>query len=335
MNSCDACTKPIKANEQLTCSKCGRFFHHLCQNITLAKFKKLSPDARVAWTCSSCARARSTSIDETPVGPNCSTNNVVPRRLPNTNGDILEVIRSEIRSSLRSELRSLFEKEMAPIKLQLADLQKSAEYMSGAHDDLMAKLSSLTHDNKQLQTDCYSLQETVNRLTNNINMLEQHLRETNIEIHGVPEHKAENVVNVLQQLSNVVSHKLEDTDILNCVRVARMDRDNKKPRTIVAKLRSTRCRDDFYSAVTRYNKSHPDDKLNSALLGIAGKRTPIFIAEHLSPANKALHQAARAKAKELSYKFVWVRGGRIFVRKTDTSRILVIHNKQSLDNLKD
>ncbi|CAG9784798.1 unnamed protein product [Diatraea saccharalis] len=53
-----------------------------------------------------------------------------------------------------------------------------------------------------------------------------------------------------------------------------------------------------------------------------------------SPSNKALHAAARAKAKELSYKFVWVRDGRIFMRKSETSDFTHVRNGEVLEKLK-
>lgn len=65
-------------------------------------------------------------------------------------------------------------------------------------------------------------------------------------------------------------------------------------------------------------------------MGIAGDKSPVYVCEHLSPANKALHAAARIRSRELGYKFVWVRNGHIFMRKDETSRFIHIKNKQTL-----
>lgn len=170
-------------------------------------------------------------------------------------------------------------------------------------------------------------------MTARLETMEQYLRESNIEVQGVPQHKNENVINIIEKIANVVSLKLSDADILKCTRVASVNKDGKKPRAIIVKLRSVRCRDEFYSAVARFNKSNPGNKLNPSMLGIGGISSSVYVAEHLSPANKALHAAARAKAKDLSYKFVWVRNGRIFMRKNETSHFIHIKNNEVLELL--
>lgn len=139
------------------------------------------------------------------------------------------------------------------------------------------------------------------------------------------------MTNMLQQCSQFIGHQLNEGDIVGCVRVAKLNKDSKFPKTIVAKFRSVRCRDEFYSAVYRYNKGHPNDKLNTNHLGIAGEKKPVYVSEHLSPFFKSLHAASRKKAKEAGYKFVWVRNGRIYVRKDSDSSYIYIKNQDSLE----
>lgn len=252
-------------------------------------------------------------------------------------GDLPSAVAREVRAALRSELpvilNEMLEIKLKPIKEQLIELQASATYISDEYDELKKNVSILTTNNKELQTESDGLRATINSLTDRLNQLEQVMRESNIEIQGVPEHKAENTISIINQLANVVNCKLADADILSCTRVASMNKQSKRPRTIVAKLRSNRCRDELYSAVVRYNKANPKDRLNSSLLGIAGDKSNVYVSEHLSPANKALHAAARILAKEKNYMFVWVRNGRIFMRKNETSRFIHIRNEKILSEL--
>ena len=106
-----------------------------------------------------------------------------------------------------------------------------------------------------------------------------------------------------------------------------------RPRSVIVKLRSPRCRDELYSDMTRYNKSHSDDKLNSCVLGYGGSKLPVYVSEHLSPIYKSLHAAARLKAKEKSYKFIWVRYGKIYVCKSESSGTILIKNEQRLEKI--
>lgn len=59
----------------------------------------------------------------------------------------------------------------------------------------------------------------------------------------------------------------------------------------------------------------------------------IYIVEDLSPSNKALHAATRIKAKEKNYKYVWLRNGKIFVKKSDGSDYILIKNMNDLNKL--
>lgn len=87
--------------------------------------------------------------------------------------------------------------------------------------------------------------------------------------------------------------------------------------------------------MTKYNKGRPDraEKLNTSDLGIAGRKSPIYVSEHLSPAAKKLHAEARIAAKAKSYRFVWVRYGRIYVRKNEEADLIHIRNPSDLNRL--
>jgi hypothetical protein len=118
-----------------------------------------------------------------------------------------------------------------------------------------------------------------------------------------------------------------------CFRVAKMNSDSNRPRSVVVKLRSARCRDSLIAAVQTYNRKNSNERLNTEVVGIGGEKKLIFVSEHLSPDKKSLHAATRLKAKELSYKFVWVRNGKIFVRKSENAQARLINSRHYLDKL--
>lgn len=150
----------------------------------------------------------------------------------------------------------------------------------------------------------------------------------------IPEKKEENLIGILTKISNVIEYPLSTEKIANCNRIAKINAKNNRPRSIVVQFTTPRDRDNFLAAAVKFNKPKPTvEKLNTGHLGLSGAIQPIFIQEHLSPVNKALHAATRSAAKDKGYKHVWVRNGRIFLRKTDTSEYLVIKNMESLAKL--
>lgn len=97
---------------------------------------------------------------------------------------------------------------------------------------------------------------------------------------------------------------------------------------------SVNVRDQLLASVKNYNKSKkPEDKLNTSHIGLSCEKKPIYVIEHLSPSNKALHAAARLRAKEKKYKYVWIRNGKIFVRKADHSDFIMIKDTSSLEKI--
>ncbi|XP_026314577.1 uncharacterized protein LOC113226232 [Hyposmocoma kahamanoa] len=248
--------------------------------------------------------------------------------------ELIVNIREQVIAAIKLEvpelIKTIIKNEFSPLKNDFRELCKSFDFLSGKYDELCKSISTITEENIQLKKTNLELQTSFAQLSSRVNDLEQHLRENNLEIHGVPESRSENIPSILQQCASTVGHQVGDTDIVNYTRVARQNKDSQRPRAIIVKFRSVRCRDEFYSAVHRFNKSNPKEKLNTTHLGFGTVKTPVYVSEHLSPENKSLHAAVRIAAKEKGYKFVWVRGGRIYIRKTPDSQYILIKNRDSL-----
>lgn len=220
---------------------------------------------------------------------------------------------------------------MENINEKFKEFQEALSFISNQFEHMKSELYEKNAVIETLEKKNTAMEATISDLSCRLTLVEQQLRDSNIEINGLPEHRTENLAKTVLQLAQTVKCDLKDNDVLHATRVAKMNKDNSSPRSVVVKLPSTRIRDTLLAAVTRFNKDNPKNKLSSEHIGIGGSRVPVFVAEHLTPSNKFLHAATRKKAKELGYKFVWVRNGRIQVRKDETSQAILI---RSLDDLK-
>lgn len=337
---CGICTQDIK-RLRVRCSKCKADYHQSCANY---KGTQTLPASKVAagWSCPNCLKpkrssstplqiASRTSDDETEDPGQRSADSVGSGLLEQElNETLVKSIVASLKLELPEIIRVELRRELVSISTELSELKDSVSFLSDKYDQFAPRITNLESETLILKTDTGSLHNGLTEAKDKINALEQLLRESNIEINGVPENKDENLPILVQKVAKAVTVKLVDGDVLSCTRVAKMNKDSNKPRAIVAKLRSPRCRDELLSGVTRFNKANPKDKLKASHLDIANSKEPVYVTEHLSPANKSLHAAARIKAKELSYKYVWVRNGRIFVRKDDDSGKIYIKNIDSL-----
>lgn len=246
-----------------------------------------------------------------------------------------EILQEEVSAVVRKTIKAFVDSELAAMKEQLSEFGKSISFFNTQFEEIKATVAEKNVIIKDLVRDNQNLLATVNDVSTRLQLAEQHLRESNVEINGLPEHKSENLVTTLLHLGSVVENPLVDADILHISRVAKLNRknDDTRPRTVVVKLRSQRHRDSILAAVARFNRKNAQDKLSTNHLGLAGPRNPVFVSEHLSPSNKALHAATRIEAKTREYKFVWVRNGRIYVRKNESSQAIHIRNKESLHRM--
>lgn len=247
---------------------------------------------------------------------------------------IRDIIRTELRSLLTTDIRNIVQEsvraELKDISSELSQMKNCLEFTSKQYDDMQLVFEEKSKQIDQLQKEYNNMIPIVKDLTLRLNQMEQHARSSNIEILNLPEYKSENLNVTVKQLCKVVSCPLKENEIVMTTRIAKQNPEGTRPRSIVVKLSSPAVRDEILAAVINFNKANQTDKLNTAHLGVAGDKKPVYVAEHLAPHNRTLHHATRMAAKEKNYKFVWVRNGRIFAKKNETSERLLIKNMDSL-----
>lgn len=350
MSKCAVCNDPIES-DYLECQRCSDKYHYICLDISPEEGKELI-DASQKWICLSCGNKQPKSKDpvrpSTPTGLADITFNVTRRKLLNK-PDYLHasatrmsdsVSRSDIRDEMRlvmnefmSEMRNTLNVELRELRDQINGFKDSLSFMSAQFDSLNSDMVAHNSTMKQLKTENELLRSEVNVLSNRVRQMDQLSRSTNLELQCVPEHRAENVVSIVRQLGQVVKFPVTDGDISYCSRVAKSNPNSTRPRTILVKFNTPRIRDSLLAATIQYNKDHPNEKLNTGTLGLDDKKIAVFVTENLTMENKNLHAAARLRAKELNYKFVWVRGGRVYVRKSTDSEAVFIRSMDSLNKL--
>lgn len=128
-------------------------------------------------------------------------------------------------------------------------------------------------------------------------------------------------------IANKVNVAMTAADIEHVTRVQPFKKIPGRPKTIIAKLKTRLLRDFILSGV-RKNKG-----MTTADIGLLGDSKDIYINEHLTAANKLIYKNARDKAKACKYQYVWVRDGKIFLRKDENSGSLVIKDLADLDEI--
>ncbi|XP_046666370.1 uncharacterized protein LOC124358119 [Homalodisca vitripennis] len=176
-------------------------------------------------------------------------------------------------------------------------------------------IEALTTENSQLK-------KKVKELETRLEDIEQYSRSNCIEIQGIPLEPAENVLNIVKDVGRALDFDISDTMVDACHRLGVQKTGDKPPGIIVKFVR----RMDKESFIQRRRVK---TTLSTRHIGRKDD-CPIYVNESLSPARRRLHALARKFQREKNYKFLWVRNGKIFMRKEDKAPVKVISSEEDL-----
>ncbi|CAG9122923.1 unnamed protein product [Plutella xylostella] len=308
-NVCVKCNNKLHHTQFMKCTLCAQTYDLDCADVSSKRYALMTKENKSNWKCTPCLSTKGAS---TTIGSTSVSTPQAPRPASSKQPN-LKTTPEDSNITTRKKTNNITQNESSYVtESNLRDILKqeiTAAIKSSIKELVMAELQSI---NQQI---------------------EQQMRESNVEINGLPEKNSENLPCIITKLAKSVDCQIKDDDVLHVTRVAKLNKENPRPRTVVAKLRSTRHRDALIAAVSSYNRKNPANKLSTSHVGYDGPSSPVYVAEHLTPTNKSLHAEVRKKAKELSYKFVWVRNGRIQARKDEYSPILVIRNSSCLHKM--
>ncbi|CAH2090851.1 unnamed protein product [Euphydryas editha] len=266
--------------------------------------------------------------------PNNETGLVTREDVRSIMNDVLKDHMAYFVGEFNTTVRVLLGKELKTVKEEIKEMKDSMDFMSEKFDKIIKEHKEALENIKVLEEKSDRLQSTVMHLQARVNQLEQNARSNNIEIQCMPERKSENLMSIVKNIDSVIKCDVVEENVMRVTRIAKMDKDSPRPRSIVVEFKNQKLRDAFLAAGFNFNKNNPNDRLNTSHLGCNGNKTPIYICEHLSVANKMLHAAARRTATDKGFKFVWVRGGKVFLRKNENTGYIVVKNLESLASIK-
>lgn len=368
---CHGCNNVLNVDHFLKCNNCKRKFCYECLDVAAGSTKQLSAEQLASLNCPLCQNVtrRKNNDDNTPVrrgrnnqSPSASSYITTCKepecdfatktsagadfsKQPVTLDSISKLIDLKLspdssfmlnlRSALRKDLKDMVTDEVCrAVESVKADFTTTTDFIILEQNDLKSNIADKDNRIRVLETELTKSQNTLSKLQSRLFTVEKISRDLNLEIHEVPESKTENLMELFKKLCECLKVVVSESDVKACRRVAKMDSNSKRPRNILVTLSTQRQRDTLLSALTRFNKSHPDTKLSTTDIGIGGSSSSrIYLSEHLSPEAKELHHAARKFSTDKNYRFVWVRYGQIYVRKDESSPAILIKSHDSFTKL--
>ncbi|XP_059057827.1 uncharacterized protein LOC131851353 [Achroia grisella] len=319
MEKCDKCNKSItKRIPGLECSRCEKLVHlnTLCSGLSNKQLTAIRASENLEWTCQECQR--STSKRSSIVVPdddtdedgnqllNTETNQInMKKLLQNISKEVEKAVRREI-NELRVSLQYHSEK--------MDEVMEVAEACKQAVQDIQRKNIDLINRNKHLET-------RINAMEQRIEEIEQHQVARHIEISNIPYTEQENIKNIVDKVAILLKQPISDIKAAR-----RLSRKRDSPGVVQVELKEEEMQESWVSA-SKNCKIYTSNLMPTTSPAAAQNR--IFVRPFLTAYNKKLLWSTKQSLNG-TYKYIWSKKGKIFIRKDDNSKP-VIHIRGEAD----
>lgn len=305
MAFCGTCNSRFSGQQlKVSCVDCKRDFHAKCVKMTKADIDTLESE-KLDWRCFTCSteRRRSMKFDSA-----CSSGTV-------TLEDIMKEL-CNLKDTQKEHMNG-FNEAIELLNSKVDELHKTVTVQSTKMEAYITRMNELEWENQRLKN-------AVEELQSRVEDSEQYSRVNCVEIHGVPRATNENVLAVVRQVGTAIGFQLSDEMIDNCHRLGGSRED--RPAGVIVKFVRRFDKEKFLT-MKRQKKD-----LTTRHLGFASD-TPVYINEALCPARRRLYAQARQIKKEKHYKYIWLRNGKILLRKDDGGPVVAVTQVGDLQKL--
>uniref|UniRef100_T1HTD6 PHD domain-containing protein n=2 Tax=Rhodnius prolixus TaxID=13249 RepID=T1HTD6_RHOPR len=318
MAKCSKCNIAVTRAANVShaqCAKCKLIFHLECVGLTSEDWIMLK-DLNKTWLCAVCSKdMRAARTDSTPASP-------VPSTVPSTSDvhtlkELLKAVQSNT-----SALNNFIESQ----KVQNADILKSLDTChcsikenTDTTNALQMKVDSLIARVEELSSEKRLLESRVSQLQMTVEVLKQASRDKTVEIHNIPFVQGENTGDLLDKIGIALDVDVGEVDFVYRAKPTPSTIDPPRPPPIIASfLRRSTC--DNLVARRKVKRDFSTRHIGWDVQ----ENHIIYINESLTPYFKKLYGAARAAKKLNIIKYVWVKNGRVLIRKTDGAPVISV-----------
>jgi len=305
MATCGVCNRSVKTNQlKISCQDCEKPFHGGCVKLSKNEIDYLSSDGNV-WRCEPCSVTRRQSLRfESQLTEGGLTLEDVMKAI--------NELRCENKQSVK-DMNNSFELLHSKIGDNTSALAESNKNVT----TLLERIEALTAENNLLH-------ERVLELENRLDEQEQYSRRNCVEIHGIKT-KPSDVMETVKSVGQAIGMNITESMLDACHLLGKKPNSDKPPAIILKFVRR-------FDAEEMLAKKRLKKDLSTRHLGMSTD-TPVYINESLTPAKRRLLAMARAAKTRHNYKWLWVRGCKIFLRKEDNGPKKHVKCQADLDNL--
>lgn len=304
--SCGRCNEELLCEDPKefpTCSNCEKSYHYQCNTVGETSWRTMGNQRRGAWTCAACkgsANTRSKSTLNNLHSPNVAA--------ANADGGNIEALVSQKFANLEELINKRmddFQTSLEFIGKQMEDLSEAVKNVEKKNVILEKKLNTQEAENQELKS-------RVKHLETMVQQREQKDQAAKLEISGF---KGTEIDENHFMKKVIEAADLSDEEIL--FRVEKIVKEPKEKRsektqTLVVQFKTEAIRNDVLAKI---KSGKVFNKLGDLV------PTNIYFNEYLTAYYKNLLYEAKKVKKEKKYAYLWVKFGKILLKKNKDSKI--------------
>lgn len=307
---CSACSEAM--SEGARCTACNQDLHFQCAGITEAGYRKLG-DRKLTWRCGKCKQVGSA---QAPLSPLMEPESVLLKEIKAIAQKLIPL------ESLKDEVIAM-RTEVSNLKTSLSDISNELRGFNAKIANVEERLLQV----EQAQSQVNNIHARQEKLEYDSNSTEQWSRMNNVEIKGIPQSGNENLFDIIFKIGSKIQYSINKTQINFVTRVPTREKD--KPKPIIISFCNRYVKEDFVAAARISTKG---SSITTGHIGLPGNHK-IFINDHLTIENKTLLSKAKKAAAEMNFQYVWVKHAKIYVRKSDTSHVILIKSEKDISKI--
>lgn len=294
-SQCLVCHEDVNT-EWMKCSECDHFYHlGSCSGVSDGTYKTKNEAYHRAWKCQTCRLARSRS------GSQASK--------PKLDADIATVL-----ADMSRKLDALPE-----LKETVNGIELSVQAMSDKYDEVLQRMEKQDNDIKNLKKrveimEQKNYEETIKQLKLEVQELEWRSRRLNLEFHGIPKSENEDLLAKVNVLATT-SLDLPELTANDVVAIHRLPSRPEQTPGVIVRFSAQNTRDRWLDRKSRL------------------RGTDRYISENMTRQTRTLLATVRDWTKQKGYAYTWHKNGKVFIRKKDGDRAILIRTLEDLGRL--
>lgn len=205
----------------------------------------------------------------------------------------------------------------------LAEINSKLDLILQKNEDTTNEVANLREMVTDLTKEIKKRDDTIKKLTEKIEILDQYSRNKNIEICNIPKVENENLKKIVLKLADKMEVGVKEDDIEV---VHRLPSKGNKIQPIIIQFQSRQVRDRMLNRKKKIITT-------SELIGQGNGK--VFINPNLNKYFRELRYKAKQLGNELGYKYIWFKNNKILAKKNEFSKdVIIITNEDDLEKMK-